>query len=174
MALEVGTVVQVLMQQHNRLFSYIWTIVGDTQLAEDAMQQLSLVAIKKGVDVADEYKLVHWLIRAARNEALKARRTKSRLPTTLEDSVADQLELQFLRPRLTSSDAAAMDALDECVRRLSERNREILRLRYVQGRKTGEIAHFLNRNVEAVYQSISRIHGRLRKCVELRLRDANA
>ena len=173
MALEVKTVVQVLMQQQNRLFAYIWSIVGDSQLAEDAMQELSVLAVEKGPEVSDENMLVVWLRRAARLKALEARRKKSQLPVALEESVAEQLEAHWAQFD-TTSDVNLVDILNHCVEQLTTHHREILRLRYVQGKKAGEIARALNRKAATVYQSIARLHRILRDCVDRQLREVRS
>jgi RNA polymerase sigma-70 factor (ECF subfamily) len=171
MALEVKTVVQVLMQQHSRLFAFTWTIIGDTQMTEDVMQELSVLAVEKGVEVADETSLVVWLWRAARLKALEFRRQKRRSPITLNDQLAEQLELRWLgRPAV--SDSQLTESLQGCMDELTPNNRQLLSLRYVEGKKSREIARALHRKPATVYQSIARLHRSLRKCIEARLSEA--
>jgi RNA polymerase sigma-70 factor (ECF subfamily) len=170
MPIPVKTVVQVLMQQHNRLFAYIWTIVGDAQLAEDAMQELSVLAVEKGVEVVDEDRLVVWLWRAAKLKALEFRRQKRGVPLPLDAEVADRLE-QAWQDRTSSGDSRLAEALQQCVESLSSHHRELLRLRYTDGKKAGEIARSLNRKAATVYQSIARLHRILRDCIRDRLKE---
>lgn len=45
----------------------------------------------------------------------------------------------------------------------------MIRLRYESGLSCGTLADRLGRSVEAVYQTLSRLHRRLRECVEERM-----
>jgi RNA polymerase sigma-70 factor (ECF subfamily) len=171
MSIPVKIVVQVLMQQHNRLFAYIWSIVGDAQLAEDAMQELSVLAVEKGVEVADEDRLVVWLWRAAKLKALEFRRQKRMVPLPLEGEVADQLE-QAWQNYTSPGDSQLAEALQQCITSLTPDHRELLRLRYTEGKKAGDIARALKRKAASVYQAIARLHRSLRDCIEARLKES--
>jgi RNA polymerase sigma-70 factor (ECF subfamily) len=169
MTIDVKTVVQVLMQQRDRLFAYIWAIVGDLQLAEDTLQELSLLAVEKGPEVQDEARLVVWLRRAARLKALEMLRQRGRTPLALGESVLDQLESHWVDQE-RHAEADVVRALEECLNQLTPNNRRILAMRYAEGKKTGDIAIALGRKLPTVYQSLVRVHRALRQCIEAKLK----
>lgn len=160
--------VQVLMEQRDRLFAYIWTIVHDVQLAEDVFQELSILAVKKCGEVEDRPRLILWLRRAARLQALAMCRQRSRSPVILDEAVLDQLD-SYWTERDTDSAGKEMNALRECVGQLTAKNLHILSLKHVDGKKAPEIAEILGRSVEVVYTMVARIHKSLRECVQARL-----
>jgi RNA polymerase sigma-70 factor (ECF subfamily) len=86
----------------------------------------------------------------------------------LDESVLEQLEEQWT---LSSTDEMGyrMEALRQCMEKLHERSRSLLQLRYEEGLPCAHVAQKLRRSVNAVYQSLSRIHRDLRQCVERRL-----
>ena len=90
------------MQQRDRLFSYLWGILGDTQLADDTLQELYLLAVEKCAEIENADHLIGWLRRAARLKALEVIRTARQLPITLSEEVLDQFEA-FWRDRRTRS-----------------------------------------------------------------------
>ena len=69
------------------------------------------------------------------------------------------------------TDAAAdrADALRACVERLPEKSRRLLELRYEDDLPCDEIAARVGSSIDAVYQNLSRIRGRLEECVRRRL-----
>ena len=53
--------------------------------------------------------------------------------------------------------------------RLTPNNREIVRLRYFEGRAGAQVAEAMGRKLETVYQALARIHRTLADCVRQRL-----
>jgi DNA-directed RNA polymerase specialized sigma24 family protein len=53
--------------------------------------------------------------------------------------------------------------------RLTLRAQQIVTLRYVQGLNGAQVAETLGRKVHTVYVALTRIHGRLRECVQSRI-----
>ena len=173
MPIDAKTVAKVLMQQRDRLFAQVWTIVGDPQLIEDVLQELAVVAIGKGVEVEDEPRLCAWLCKAARLKSLEALRSRGRTPLLLSDEVLDQLDFVWMAEHQTPL-AKTLEHLRTCVEKLTPNNRHILGLRYGQGKKTAEVAAIVGRKVTAVYKALIRMHVTLRECVEARLVEERA
>ena len=167
MALSSETIVRVLMSHRNRLSAYIWSIVGDAHLAEDVFQEVSMLAVQKGCDVADSERLVVWLRRTARLKSLEARRKQRRSPLLDEVLLADY-DAQWERYD-PLEEAELIEALYACVEELTENNRRIVTLRYGQGLKSSEVATVLRRKVTAVYRAIGRIHRALADCMDGKL-----
>lgn len=158
-------IVKVLMRERDRLFAYVWSIVGDVHVAEDVIQEVSLLAAERGGEVANEYALRVWVRRAARLKSLEALRAGSRRPMPLDESVLELMEPHWARyDGLDSSDM--VEALRRCMDKLTANNRELLKLRYVDGMKVGEVARALRRKAATVYQAMSRLHANLAECVQ--------
>jgi RNA polymerase sigma-70 factor (ECF subfamily) len=170
MVTDVKAIVQVLTLQHERLYAQIWAIVGDAQLAEDVLQEVSILAVDKGVDVPNDGRLVLWLRRSARFKALEALRDRGRLPVTLTDELLEAFDRHWneadslVEPHL-------VEALRHCTQQLTPANQRLLTLRYRDGKKCADVAKLVGRSLDAVYQSLSRVHHLLRKCVEAKLKE---
>ena len=63
-------------------------------------------------------------------------------------------------------DSERVEVLKGCLGELTERSRQIVDLRYVDGLKSGRIAEMLGRKVESVYRTLTRAHVALRDCME--------
>lgn len=162
------TIVRVLMTERDRLFAYIWSILGDVHLSEDVLQELTVVAMEKASNVSNELALVAWLRKAARLKAMEAIRGQKRQPAALDEAVLDQLEQhwsQFDQAKSTEM----VEALRRCVHELSPNAKKLIKMRYVDAMKSGEIAELLSRNVTAVYQALTRTHRFLARCIEHKL-----
>ena len=66
--------IRLLMAERERLFSYIWAIVGNIHLAEDVFQEVSLLVLQKRPEASDELQFRVWLRRTARYKAIEALR----------------------------------------------------------------------------------------------------
>jgi len=167
MSLNSKTIVLVLMQQREKLFAYIWSIVGDVHLAEDVFQDVSLLATEKGGDVADEGRLRAWLHTAARLKSLEALRKVARTPVPFGDAVLDMLDPHWQTYGESGADEALED-LKTCLQKLTPRSRDALRLRYADNLKSGEIGRRLGLKPATVYQFLSRVHRTLMDCIHNR------
>lgn len=171
MALDNTSIVRVLMAEREKLFSYIWAMIGDVHLAEDVFQDVSLLAMEKGVEVEDETHLRGWLRHAARFKVLETLRQTKRKPMSLDESVLDKLEEHWARyDAMSGSDQDDMlDMLKECMFLLTPGGRKLLVLHYTKGLRSREIALRLKRKVETVYQAIARAHRSLHDCIRTKL-----
>ncbi|MBN1394364.1 MAG: sigma-70 family RNA polymerase sigma factor [Pirellulales bacterium] len=168
MALETEQLVRVLMAERNKLLAYTWSITGDFALCEDVVQEVALLALDKGREVADEPRLRVWLRRSARLKALESLRGKSKTPPPLSDEVLDKLEAHWepydVRGEL--SESSLVEMLRACFQRLTDKQRNLLSLRYAKQLRSGQIAERLRMKVETVYRSLTRAHRNLANCIE--------
>jgi RNA polymerase sigma-70 factor, ECF subfamily len=168
MALDSPTIVRLLMAERSRLFSYIWAIVGDVHMAEDVLQEVSLLVIEKGGELVDEPALRVWIRRASRFKAMEAVRRERRSPVPLDESVIEKLEQHWARYDATP-ESDMIEFLQECVRSLTPNGRKLIVLRYVKGLRSSQIALRLKRQVATVRPGIARAHRNLYDCVRARL-----
>ncbi|NLF06935.1 MAG: sigma-70 family RNA polymerase sigma factor [Pirellulaceae bacterium] len=168
MALDTEQLVRVLMAERNKLLAYCWSIAGDFNLCEDIVQEVALLALDKGREVADETRLKVWLRRAARFKSLEALRRKHKMPPQLSDEVLEKLESHW-EPydcRGELAEVALAEMLRICFQRLTGKQRRLLSLRYAKQLRSGEIAERLGMKVDTVYRAITRAHRNLADCMD--------
>lgn len=152
----------VLFERHRRgLLAYVSAWTGDRALAEDIVQE-SFLRLVTRVDRIDPRRgVAPWLYRVARNRAIDVlRHRKFEAPdgrAVLESAAATG----------EPSDQAAMRAEDaERVRRalakLTEREREVLTLRFYGGLTFADIARVVRRPLGTVLWMARRSLGRMR------------
>lgn len=129
---------------HNRyrdaLVRFCWGYLGTIEEAEDAVQEI-LYKVVSTAEVPDFFR--PWLYKIARNHCLNAQRERAARHDRAALPAASQVYLALTGnlTRLVRDEEQAR--LVECVQRLPETHREILRLRYVEELSRAEIAEVL-------------------------------
>jgi RNA polymerase sigma-70 factor (ECF subfamily) len=159
-------VVEVLLRERIRITAAARMVLHDPHSADDVFQQVVLLALQSGPTFREPSHIVAWALKTARHRALNLAR--ARQVVTLDDDVMEAIALD-LEAVPSEQFAAQLEALNHCVETLPPVSRRLLQMRYTEGQRCGSIAERLGRTVEAVYQSLSRLHKLLRGCVEERL-----
>ena len=76
----------------------------------------------------------------------------------------DQLTEQWIEVAEEMSDQAA--ALQDCIKKLPEKSRQLVRLKYLEGLNSRELACRLNRKAGSIRVTLQRIREQLGVCVE--------
>jgi RNA polymerase sigma-70 factor (ECF subfamily) len=160
--LEPDAVVQVLLRERRRVAAVATGIVRDVHAADDIFQQVVLAALESRGQFREPGHVLAWALRAARHRAVNLA-TRRRL-RPLPDDVLDLLEARWADPA-GGPVPDQVEALHRCLGKLAAPARDLLRMRYDDGLTAAAIAGRLRRTVDAVYQSLSRVHRSLRECI---------
>lgn len=161
-------IMSAVMKSRPRLHGYAWVVTGDPDLAEDVIQEVSLLALEKADGIADETHLLGWLHESIRRLGLAARRKQMGQAMQLSTEVLAMLA-QVQSEQHNATHAAQVKALRQCIDLLGDKSRDTLAMRYGQNMKPAEIAEETRRPVRSVYQMITRAHTSLRACVSKKL-----
>ncbi|MCW8129007.1 MAG: sigma-70 family RNA polymerase sigma factor [Planctomycetota bacterium] len=137
---------------------------------DDLAQEVYLEVYRNMEAIPADLEPIRWLKGIARNLCMNhfRRETRRKLKTQLE-SLIEHLD----RTPATFDDVEAMQealrALDGCMEQLSEKNREMIRMRYRDGRTSESIAEAFATTAEAVRITLFRLRGKLKECVTRRL-----
>jgi RNA polymerase sigma-70 factor (ECF subfamily) len=160
--------IKALMAERAPLLGYIRAIVGDPHLAEDVFQEVVLVVVRKGGAAGAEERFPAWVRTVARYEALAAlRRRHAHVP--FDDALLDALDAQWSACEEAEPTRPAVEALRQCLGRLSPTSRRLVTAKYERACSGDEIAAEIGRPVNSVYVALSRIHKALADCVRNRL-----
>jgi RNA polymerase sigma-70 factor, ECF subfamily len=158
--------VRLFMAQREAVLAYIRAIVGDAHLAEDVLQDLAIIVLRKHAEIPLPDGFSGWIRVAARFEALNAVRRRGATP--LGTATVDALDAAWDAQR-EQPDVARQRALADCRASLTPRARDLLAQRYDQGLDCGTIAARTGRTLNTIYVHLSRLHRQLRLCMERRL-----
>jgi RNA polymerase sigma-70 factor (ECF subfamily) len=168
MSLEQERLRVLLLDHRAMLFGYVSSIVREPHLAEDVLQNVALLVLKKGSQVGSESEFASWVRGVARLEALTALRKRRNAPQPLSDSVLDLLEDHWREEDDAVSQSTA-EALRACLSELSPRAQRLVALRFANNLRGNELAQKLGQPVNTVYVAMTRIYRTLSTCIRHRL-----
>lgn len=157
-----------LLRERLALTAYIATVTRDFHLAEDIFQDVCVKAVGKGGDFDSPEHLMNWARVSGRHRAIDVLRTRDGKVIGLSEEMLAALEPVWPEGEAAQG-SASIEALRKCLERLTPNNKEIVRLRYFEGRAGQQVAEAMGRKLETVYQALARIHRTLGDCVRQRL-----
>lgn len=142
--------------------AYIATFVPHWADGDDVLQATAAIIWRKLDDFEPGTHFIKWALRIAHFEILKYhKQRKSRLQFSEETLEA------LAEPYRTfvAEDDRESEALQQCLGKLTARDRELVRLRYAHDATVKAIAQRVGRSPRAVYKALNRIHSQLLDCV---------
>jgi len=146
------------------LYSYVRSLMAGSEDAWDVLQEANRIMCQKAEAVKSAAEFLPWAYTVARYEVLTYRKRASRDRLVFTVDVLDGLA-----ERASSASAGFADpleALDGCLQKLPERQRQYVTLRYSDELTVGEIARRLQRNENAVAAALYRARMALARCVQ--------
>ncbi len=161
-------ILKVLMPERTKQIALAWSILRQSHPAEDAYQDM-LAKVLENKDIFEgPQHLCGWSWRVLRNRCYELIRQRKYQVALLDDSILDLLDAE-LELRNTANMALRADALHTCLDGLSEKSREIIRMRYFEGLRGKRVAEKLGRKPDAVYKALQRIYVTLAQCIQKKL-----
>jgi len=161
-------VLRLLMQSRDRISAAVWLVTRDTQVSEDIFQNVVVKALTREVSFEVEGAVLSWAFITARREGIDWLRRHGRESNGLDPVVLDLVSQEWLTESARDG-GDRVSALRECLERLPDESRQMLRMRYYEGYNCGEVAETFRLGLDAVYKRVSRLHAQLRQCVESRV-----
>jgi RNA polymerase sigma-70 factor (ECF subfamily) len=148
--------------------AYISTMVPDFAAAEDLLQEVAVVLLRKYSAYDPSRSFVSWALGVAKFEVLSLRRSQARSLLSYQPELVESLtELcEEMAPELEQRSLA----LRECLKKVQGRARKLIELRYDECLRPGRIAVRLGMGAVAVRVMLSRVRASLRTCVQQRLK----
>ncbi len=166
---------QLALLEQNRqwLLAYILSLTGHYSDSQDMVQDVFITALEQQNRFDQVVTVGAWLRGIARNKIREYWRENKREPVLVSSEVLERLEEvaadhenQGLDPNYKNR---RLQTLRSCMERLTDRAREMLRLRYQEGRRSQEIALRLKMAVSSVDMAMSRARKALRECIAAKI-----
>jgi RNA polymerase sigma-70 factor (ECF subfamily) len=155
--------VALFLADHRRLYRYIVALLGTEQDADDVLQETAAVLWRKFSDFESGSSFFAWACKAAFLAVLEYRRRKGREVAPLDQDVLEQIAALSARDFGTAQ--LRRTALEECLGKLTPRDRTLIDRCYSTNVKTKEVAAELGRPETSVYISLGRIRRALLECI---------
>ena len=158
-------ILRVLMPERTKQIALAWSIVRQAHLSEDAYQDMLAKVFENEASFEGPQHLRDWSWKVLRNRCYELIRQRKYKPILLDESILSLVDTE-LESRDTSDMAQRADALRTCLKGLSEKSRETIRLRYFMGLRGKQVAEKLGSKPEAVYKALQRIYVSLAECIQ--------
>ena len=157
---------RLFMAGQRRIYTFILMLVPNSNDADDLMQEVASVMWSKFDDFEQGTNFAAWGVQIARYIVMNYRRTLKNTHIHFTDKFVDGIidyaaESSVKRERL--------DMLKECIKKLSEANRQLIQMHYTQELTIKRVAESTGRSVNTLYKVMSRLHDSLLNCVRRNL-----
>lgn len=163
-------IAETLLRGRLSLIAFYGVITHDHHAAEDVYQDVCVKAFAGKMDLEFESidKLLSWARVTGRNRAIDLVKARDGRYVGLSPQLLDVLAASW--KGRTDHPNLGRSALKECLERLTARSREIVRLRYFDGLRSGDVARAMAVDVNTFYRALTRIHRQLANCVRGKVR----
>lgn len=155
-----------LFRDHYRqLFGYVYTLVRHHADAEDVVQRAALLLWEKFAEYRPDTSFATWACAIARFETMNFLKQQRRYRARFSE--AFQLRLAAAMAGLPPETAnLRAQALDDCIAKLPENQRELLRQCFGGTQTVAEVACETGRTTHSIYSSLRNIRNKLLDCVD--------
>jgi RNA polymerase sigma-70 factor (ECF subfamily) len=165
------TLAATLLAERLPLTAFYASVTRDFHLAEDVFQEVCVKAVAGAHSFETTAHLMNWARMAGKNRAIDILRARDGRYVGLSDEMLAIIAAEW--PEKSRADAM-QEALEHCIQQITPNNRELLRLRYFERRNCTDVAAFMGRKIETVYQALARLHKTLGDCIRARLQTDSA
>jgi len=158
--------VQQLTENQNRLYGYVYSLLGDHGRAEDVLQETNLVLWRKIGEYDPERPFLPWAFAIVRFQVLAQLRDKKRNRLLLDSNLAEMLSDEATEQ--SEQIESVREALRPCMEKLTPENRELIEERYFRSTPIADIGNAENRSTAAIKVALLRIRRQLAECVQRR------
>ena len=157
-------IIRQITASQRRLYSYVLTLIPDPQAAEEILQQTNIVIWEKSQEIAAIENFSAWASKIAYFQTLAYLKRMKRDRLHFDDEMVGKIAT------VASEREEALDArvavLRGCLRKLSDKDRDLIRRRYEFGGSLDGISKAVGRTRSAIKQALYRIRGSLMQCIE--------
>ena len=151
------------IEAQHTLTGFVTLHVPDYAMVDDIIQEVATQATENFDQYDPDRPFGAWLIGIARMRIAEAYRKKGRSPIVFSNDVMQSITDAFIDAQPETNDR--LEALRECLSKLSDRHRRVIELRYSRLKNSDEIAAQVGGSSEAIDSMLYRVRQALRKCI---------
>ena len=155
----------------SRILSYIQALLLNWNDTEDLFQETCIVLWQKFDEFSPGTNFLAWALRIAQHKVMDFQKKRARY-VAFTGSLRKAL-MEEVVDRSSEASAASLAALSGCMDRLTESDRRILKLCYIEGIPIRQIADAMGRSPKSVQNSLCRIRHWLLECIRRELHRAD-
>lgn len=153
----------LLLQHQRSMFGYIFSMVPNKHDADDILQETCLTIHEKFEDFKEGTNFLLWANRIAYWKVRESRQKFARSKVVFNEEVFEKVS--ETAKQMVPEEDARHEALAHCLKKLKERDREMVLTRYEPEGGVEAAAAISDRSVTATYKALNRIRTLLHNCV---------
>jgi RNA polymerase sigma-70 factor (ECF subfamily) len=159
--------VRLLTTLQRPLYLYIRTLMSNPADVDEVYQQTNMVMWEKFDQFEEGTNFKAWAFRISRFEVYNHRSRRNKGGVRYSDALLEHLSQEA--EELSYFADARAHALDDCLERLPDRDRDLIRRRFGVGADGQTVAAQLGRPIRWVYKAVARIRKSLVDCVDRKM-----
>jgi len=160
---------QRLTGAQSSLYAFICSLLGGGANAGDVLQETNLMLWEKAEQFDRSRDFLPWAFQFAHMQVLAHRKRQKRDRLLFDDDLVQTLATEFAEKNMANFDARR-DSLDQCIQKLPDAHRNLVRQFYEQGRTIAQVSDACGKSVAAVTATLYRIRKSLLQCIQHALR----
>ncbi|PQO29023.1 sigma-70 family RNA polymerase sigma factor [Blastopirellula marina] len=159
--------IQLLTENQNRIYGYIFSLLGERSQTADVLQETNLVLWRKFADYDSRRPFLPWAFSIARFQVLANLRDRKRDRILLDPELVETISSEA--ESIATQFESIREALHRCLQRLSDSNRELIERRYFEALSLDEMAENSNSSAGAIKVALLRVRRQLAQCIQHRM-----
>ena len=156
---------ELLSEIQPRLYGYILKRMADPDAARDVLQEANLVIWKKAADFEPGAKFHAWACTIAHYQMLSYLQKRGREPLVFDNEISD-------RSASCEEQVFRHEALEICLRQLSQENQSLMQTRYSKSKSVKQLATELGKSANAISKILHRCRMAMLKCIKTKLSES--
>ena len=156
-------IIRQITASQRRLYAYILTLIPNPQAAEEILQETNVVIWEKSREIETVSHFSAWASKIAYFQTLAYLKRVKRDRLHFDDELVGKIAAAVTERQSLLDDR--VDALRTCLRKLSHKDRDLIRRRYEFGASLEGVSETVGRTRSAIKQALYRIRGALMQCV---------
>lgn len=155
---------ELYSSHYQRLQYYITALLPAANDAADVLQETSLVLWRRFDTFELGTNFFAWACKIARLQVMKFREQQGRSARIFDNSLLEKLAVEAGDETLASG--VALHTLENCLGKLCEKDRILIRRRYQPGASVQALSADIGRSANSLSKSLGRIRRVLMECIE--------
>lgn len=160
----VAEFLELYSGHYPRLQFYVTALLPSANDASDVLQETSLVLWRKFDTFELGTNFFAWACKIARYQVMKYRERQGRSARLFDENLLETLAVEAGDEGHIGG--ISLQALDNCLAKLSEVDRTLIRRRYQPGMSVQQLAADIGRTANSLSKSLGRIRRTLMECID--------
>jgi RNA polymerase sigma-70 factor (ECF subfamily) len=155
----------MLTSNNSRIYAFIFSLVLNHSDTEDIMQETVTYMYQEFNKFQEGTNFLAWALRIAHFRVLSFIQKRQKAPRYFDSDLIELIE-EETKPVLHKMNDR-LEILRRCLKKLGEKDKALIRLRYEKGISVQNIAQGVGKSIHSIYRGLSRIHDKLLRCIRI-------